>query len=379
MNEYVRLGAGDPAPWFRQRTSANPQYAFDTAAGRYLVLCFFATAADPVSRAAINAAFARKDIFNDEKASFFGVSLDPNDEKEKRVENSYPGYRFFWDFDARVSSLYGATPIAAADIVGSVVANRRWVILDPTLRIIDVIDFEPNGDEIAKVFDFLDKLPPPSAFPGFEISAPIIILPNVFERNLCAELISLYEKFGGVESGFMREIDGKTVGLTDHAHKRRRDYLITDENMRALTRKFVERRVIPEIRKVHQFRVTRMERYIISCYDAADHAHFRAHRDNTTSGTAHRRFAVSINLNEDYDGGEIYFPEYGTRTYKPPVGGAAIFSCSLLHAVTRMTRGRRFAFLPFLYDEDAAKLREQNNSRLSESVGKYQMTERGES
>jgi predicted 2-oxoglutarate/Fe(II)-dependent dioxygenase YbiX len=111
-----------------------------------------------------------------------------------------------------------------------------------------------------------------------------------------------------------------------------------------------------------------MERYIVACYAAEHGGHFRAHRDNTTKGTAHRRFAASINLNDDFDGGEISFPEYGPRSFKPPVGGAVVFSCSLLHTVSRMTRGRRYAFLPFLYDEDAAKIRQANSAFLSEDV-----------
>jgi hypothetical protein len=45
---YVRLAPGDPAPWFNQRSTSNPSYAFDTAAGRYIVLCFFASAGDPI-------------------------------------------------------------------------------------------------------------------------------------------------------------------------------------------------------------------------------------------------------------------------------------------------------------------------------------------
>jgi predicted 2-oxoglutarate/Fe(II)-dependent dioxygenase YbiX len=114
-----------------------------------------------------------------------------------------------------------------------------------------------------------------------------------------------------------------------------------------------------------------MERYIVSCYSAEEQGHFRAHRDNTTRGTAHRRFAVSINLNEDFDGGLIVFPEYGLRGYKPPLGGAVVFSCSLLHAVSTVTRGRRYAFLPFLYDEAASKLREENNEFLGEGVQAY--------
>jgi hypothetical protein len=48
-----------------------------------------------------------------------------------------------------------------------------------------------------------------------------------------------------------------------------------------------------------------------------------------------------------------------------------VFSCSLLHAVSRVTRGRRYAFLPFLYDDAAARIREANNPFLGEGVGAY--------
>ena len=114
----------------------------------------------------------------------------------------------------------------------------------------------------------------------------------------------------------------KTVAIHDHGHKRRKDFLIEDEALIKQTQARILRRIVPEILKVHQFKVTRMERYIVCCYAAEDGGHFRAHRDNTTKGTAHRRFAVSINLNDDFDGGEISFPEYGPRSFKPPPGGA---------------------------------------------------------
>ncbi|MEK7265496.1 MAG: redoxin domain-containing protein [Pseudomonadota bacterium] len=372
MASYASLQPGDPAPWFRQRTSANPRFAFDTAAGRYLVLCFYASAAEAHSRAAIDAALARRDIFNDDKVSFFGVSLDPKDESERRVIDRPPGVRFFWDFDGAVSALYGAVPLGAADSLGAVTAFRRWVIIDPTLRIIDIVPFAPDKSDIDAVLSLLEKLPPPLSFAGFEVSAPILVLPNVFERDFCRELVGLYEAHGGIESGFMREIDGKTVGVNDYSHKRRRDYTIEDKAVIDRSKAYVQRRIAPEILKIHQFRVTRMERYIVSCYDAEEAAHFRAHRDNTTSGTAHRRFAVSINLNGDFDGGEVMFPEYGKRSYKAPVGGAVVFSCSMLHAVTKVTKGRRYAFLPFLYDDAAARLREQNNANLGDGVAAYQ-------
>jgi predicted 2-oxoglutarate/Fe(II)-dependent dioxygenase YbiX len=102
-----------------------------------------------------------------------------------------------------------------------------------------------------------------------------------------------------------------------------------------------------------------MERYLVACYAATDRGHFAPHRDDDAPGTAHRRFAVTINLNGDaYDGGDLRFPEDDLRTYRAPPGGAVLFSRGLLHEVRPVTRGRRFACLPFLHDEDAARLRE---------------------
>ncbi|MCA8896335.1 MAG: hypothetical protein KDA48_13835, partial [Amphiplicatus sp.] len=62
---YVRLTAGDPAPWFKQRSSANPNYAFSSVAGRYIILFFFGSANDAYARAALNAVNERAALFND--------------------------------------------------------------------------------------------------------------------------------------------------------------------------------------------------------------------------------------------------------------------------------------------------------------------------
>jgi predicted 2-oxoglutarate/Fe(II)-dependent dioxygenase YbiX len=123
---------------------------------------------------------------------------------------------------------------------------------------------------------------------------------------------------------------------------------------------------VPEIEKIHQFAAIRIERHLVACYVAEDEARFRLHRDNATKGPAHRRFAVSIDLSEDFDGGEVVFPKYGTRGYRPAAGGAVGFSCSLLYAVTQVTRGRRYVFLPFLYDDAAAQIPEQNTQFVEE-------------
>lgn len=367
--QYIRLTAGDPAPWFTQRACCNENYRFDTAAGRYIVMGFFASAGDAVGKEAL--AFVQKNraLFDDATMAFFGVSLDPADAEQKRIGTDLPGIRYFFDFDAQVSKLYGAAPRNVE--AGPIKTRRFWLVLDPTMRIMKNIPMDAEGKYQAELLAYLKALPAPEKFAGPVLQAPIIMLPNVFEPELCQQLIGLYDAQGGVDSGFMRDVGGKTVEVKDYGHKRRSDLILEDETLLQELRRRIHRRIVPEIQKVHFFNVTRIERFIVACYDSANRGFFNAHRDNTTLGTAHRRFAVTINLNNDFEGGELNFPEYGPRTFKPPVGGAVVFSCALLHAVTPVSAGRRFAFLPFLYDEAAAKVREENHHHLANRTGVF--------
>ena len=152
-------------------------------------------------------------------------------------------------------------------------------------------------------------------------------------------------------------------------------YLIYS-NLLGVSNSWVARgRLAPEIERAFAFAPTRMERYIVACYDSGPGGFFKPHRDNTTNATAHRRFAVTINLNAgEYDGGDLRFPEFGARTYRAPTGGAVVFSCSLLHEATPVTRGKRYAFLPFLYDDAAAAERAKRNQFLdNETIQPYDM------
>jgi len=93
MPSYKQLLPGDPAPWFQTRASSRPDFAFDTVGGRYLVLCFFLTAADARGQAAVNAALTWPRVFDDAFASFYGVTIDPTDEAQQRLASHFPGYR----------------------------------------------------------------------------------------------------------------------------------------------------------------------------------------------------------------------------------------------------------------------------------------------
>lgn len=349
------LAVGEPAPWFTCRAPSHESFAFHTVAGRYIVLCFFGSAGDPSGAELIERITSRRGRFDDAQLSFFGVSVDPDDEREQRVKMSLPGLRYFWDFDRAVSALYGAVASAGG-------YRRITYILDPALRVLAALPVAGPGDaHAAALFALLDRLPPIGASAVAAAHAPVLVVPNVFEAALCEALVDYYETHGAEESGFMRDVNDKTVTILEYDHKRRRDCTIVDEELCRASMLRIRDRLLPEIQKAFQFRATRMERYIVACYDAKEEGHFRPHRDNTTKGTAHRRFAVSLFLNSgEYDGGLLRFPEFGPALYTAPRGGAVAFSCSLLHEATMVTRGRRYMFLPFLYDEVARRIREQN-------------------
>jgi hypothetical protein len=48
-----------------------------------------------------------------------------------------------------------------------------------------------------------------------------------------------------------------------------------------------------------------------------------------------------------------------------------VVSCSLLHEAEKVIRGRRYAFLPFLYDDESARTRERNLAFVSPDLQDY--------
>lgn len=354
------LGWGEYAPWFHAAAlSGAANYAFDTVAGRHVVMLFYGSGRHRPSIDALKLVASNRPLFDDEQACFFGVTVDPEDVRCGLIAQQLPGIRFFLDYDRKVSELYGA-------LAGPTEFHPHWLVLDPALRVVGRFGID-KGEQALALLRARVEAP---AVDGF---APVLVIPNVFEPDLCRHLIALYEADGGEESGFMRDVDGKTSLIVDPAHKQRRDYLIGDDALRRAIVARMNRRLNTALERAFQFSPTRIERYVVACYEAG-RGYFRPHRDNTTKGTAHRRFAVTINLNaEEYDGGDLRFPEFGGRTYRAPTGGAVVFSCSLLHEATPVTRGRRFAFLPFLYDEEAARIREASNPHLGEGLAEYRM------
>ena len=138
------LNWGEPAPWFVARATNNPEYKFSSLGGCYVVLCFFQSAASSDSRQILGDIWNARGQFNDDNVCFFGVSTDPEDERQERVRQNLPGMRFFWDFDESVSKLYGAVPNGAAPVEPASASAYRahTLILDPLLRVVAVLPFD---------------------------------------------------------------------------------------------------------------------------------------------------------------------------------------------------------------------------------------------
>lgn len=190
---------------------------------------------------------------------------------------------------------------------------------------------------------------PEAGSPVVAAHAPVLVVGDVFEPELCEELIAAWKKDhfeGTIARGTLAGGQPEDQAV-DESLKRRRDCLLEADRDLAL-RRLTARRLGPVVFKAFQFETAFVRHFYIGAYSDDREDYFRPHRDNMTKSTRHRRFAISVNLNDDYEGGFLRFPEWGGALYRPPAGGALVFSCSLLHEALPVTRGTRFVALTFL-------------------------------
>ncbi|HUZ12743.1 MAG TPA: 2OG-Fe(II) oxygenase [Caulobacteraceae bacterium] len=338
------LGFGEPVPFFCGATDGNPRYSLEATAGRWMVLMAFGALSHAASFAAHAEAMAARDLFDDVEAAFFGVSVDGRD--RARLQGAPRGFRYFWDEDQAICRRLGLTD---------------GVHLEPAIFLIDrafrIVLAEPIG-AAAVVLQRLRAELAAEASRSEAPHAPVLMLPRIFEPDLCAELIAHFEAHQATASGFAVDMDGRTVNAVDASLKRRQDVTIADAALIAAVEARLRKRLLPMVKRAFNWQATEIERFLICRYGEEDGGFFFAHRDDATAGTAHRKFAVTVNLDaEAYEGGDLRFREFSPRAYRPPTGGACVFCCSLLHEVTPVTRGARHAFVPFLYDEAGSRVR----------------------
>ncbi len=351
---------GDPAPWFSAATLAGATLDLHVDAGRWVVLAFTGEPGDLREAAELAPLFEAATPGADDHLAVLVIYPAPSPDAAILAARSGAGLAVIADCDGRIAGLYGAAE------------NPRTIVLDPMLRVVANIAWDHGAGHAATLRALLKSLPAVDQSCGVPLTAPTLIVPRVLDFSLCDLLVGLYDQVGGEDSGFLLDRDGRTATVIDHRLKQRCDLVIAVPELRHAIADQISRRLLPAIARYFQFAVTRMDRYIVSCYDSAAGGHFFRHRDNVNAGAEHRRFAASINLNGDYEGCDLVFPEFGRRPYRAPVGGAIVFSCGALHEVTPILRGRRYAFLPFFYGDEDAALRKRNNERLEAGEAHYQ-------
>jgi predicted 2-oxoglutarate/Fe(II)-dependent dioxygenase YbiX len=267
--------------------------------------------------------------------------------------------RLLIDMQSRHANLHTANAFAGPKAVFCErEALARWggeapflVLIDRSSRIAAVCQGEP-AEAIATALAAAGALPR-EAVRADPLPAPVLVIPNVLSPDFCRQLVAHFEaspyEQGGMAS---RDANGRAYHKIDEAKKKRFDFVLGPKDpMISGALNGIIRRCIPEIRKAFNVNVAHTDRLLVARYDVG--GHFLRHRDNSAPGVEFRQFALSVNLNDDYEDGAITFPEYNSRRYRPPAGSGVVFSCSLLHEATPVTSGSRYVLLTFLHDAAA--------------------------
>ena len=314
---------------------------YDRVTGGPVVMLVCASAGTSPARTVIQGLACRSDAFRGHEAELFVVSGD--DVESHRQLAAELGLEAHFLSDPK-------NEVRPGLLAGDGETGLRTYVLDPNQRILAVID---GGDPVRHAEDPLAVLASqPAAPPPLRLTtaAPVLLVPNVLPPELCDELVARWH--GDHAEGVVGVIvDGRTVNKQVSTKKQSLDHDVTDPAMVKRLSNRLAATLPVEMNKAFYFDMPfYFDTLIVIGYEAGRGDYFRTHRDNMTPRSVNRRYAMSLNLNDDYDGGELRFPEYGPHLYRPAKGAAAVFSCSLLHEALPVTRGRRLVLTTFFCD-----------------------------
>jgi predicted 2-oxoglutarate/Fe(II)-dependent dioxygenase YbiX len=336
---------GDAMPFCFGMASDRQFYSLEAQAGRAAVILLIGPAIARDSGPIIAAFAQRADAFVARAAD---VLILGEEDVVRPLAGSVPTSCAIRLVDCGIDFLprCGVGPNEAAVLV--IDRNRRLALrMAPS----------ETNDSVAACLDCLDRLPAEPARDAV-LPAPVVMLPNLIPPGLCRELVALFDTRPSME-GEIASVDraGNPHSRIDHAKKWRRDLPIPPTDpLYPILRDALLGRCAPQIARAFQAKVAHIDRILVARYDDTG-GWFRRHRDNVGENVAFREFAISVNLNtEEYEGGHLLFPEYNDHRYRPATGAGIIFSASLLHEATAVTRGRRYVLLTFFHG-DAAEAR----------------------
>lgn len=165
---------------------------------------------------------------------------------------------------------------------------------------------------------------------------PFLMIENVLSPELLSTIDFFYKQ------------NSNRLITHEHAGKNRH-HLHPNKDLEIMIDNKLSRSVFPEIMKIFYFDVKYRENYKICHYNAETGGRFHPHRD-TPHPYQHRRFAMTLFLNDDYKGGEFELPEYNFKI-KPKANSALIFPGISSHKVNQVSKGTRKVIITFFCNE----------------------------
>jgi prolyl 4-hydroxylase len=209
----------------------------------------------------------------------------------------------------------------------------RIYVAEPTRKITTIYEQE-------SLVSFEPEVPIPH-----HLNIPYLLVENVLSPDLL-KTIHIY-------------LEAKRGESILHSHStKNRIHVYPCKQLEADIDNKLSRSLFPEIRKVYYHDVKYRERYKICSYDADTGGRFHAHRD-TPYPYQHRKYAMSLFLNDDYKGGHFLLKEYGLRI-KPKANSALIFPGICSHQVEKVTSGSRKVIISFYCSEIDGKTKDNN-------------------
>jgi predicted 2-oxoglutarate/Fe(II)-dependent dioxygenase YbiX/peroxiredoxin len=331
LSAYDRIGVGDPAPPFILPDRAGTQWSplDNDIAGKPLLLLFQAGAADAFGRS-VAPFVAAKDEFDRLGCSVFALTRGDAPETGPIT--------LLTDATSESFRAYGI-PASSAGVVA--------VLVTPNTKIAYISD--GGAPDVARALAEIRRICDARSAAMLGAHPPVLIVPMALSGDDCAFLIRLWhaldERHG--RSGHS-EVDPACVTFL-REYGRVQQYHIEDKHLLESLDAKLARRIMPEIVKAFDSQATQREGLVISRYDSGEGGMLRPHRDCASAETAHRRFTLTVALNDDFVGGELKFREYGDQIYRLPIGTAALFTCALMHEVLPVTSGSRFALVTHLW------------------------------
>ncbi len=325
--------------------------ADDVLAGGYLVLVFVADLAAPSAIAELRGYVARASAFDRLSAKIVVVTAS-TDAGTVRAEKARLGLPFPFLCDAGGTAFAGYGLKKRPDSRSPVAV--RSVILTPYRQVRAVWDDGTMSDHAERAEALIAKSALADELSWRPPHAPVLVIPQVFSLDECKELIARFETVGELildKEPLRGATEDFKTPVYEYGRQDRVDHYVRNPDaIGRIDGRLVER-VFPMIRQAFAYEVTRREDLTIARYVGKRSGVAIGHRDNRSETTRHRRFALSLNLNDDYEGGEMVFREYSNRGYRNPPGAALVFSSSLLHEVQEIASGVRYALISHFFSD----------------------------